>query len=122
MTKSIMKWDKIQNIHAINFEVSLSGDGILDQLGFIYLLSCRNNGDIIADGIKFTRGDNKKFGSIKVKFTNYTEWDLAVQHCWGNLDVDGAVKADYVGALSRADPGKRQTKILFKKVTGREAY
>jgi len=121
MAKSIMRLSFADRARRIDFDVRLSGDAIIDQLGFIYLVSAKFDGKIEADGTSFFSGDKKRFGAVKVKFEKYEDWDAARAHCSGHLDTDGCVLVSYQGALQRADPGRRQAKALHQAVLGKNS-
>jgi hypothetical protein len=118
MTKSIMRVSFSDRSRRIDFSIRLSRDAIIDQLGFIYLVSAKFDGTIETDGTTFVSGDRKKFGSARVLFDKYEDWDAAKSHCSGHLDADGCVHSSYLGALSKADPGQRQAKSLHQAILG----
>jgi hypothetical protein len=121
MTKSFMQWhDEMRGpkgTHFIEFNVLLAGDEIEEQLGFVYLLSAKFDGELKTFETTF-QNDSGTFGSVRIVFDDSKNWDDAKAHCSGHLDQDGCVMKNYVGALKRADPNGRETRNLVQKVKG----
>jgi hypothetical protein len=105
----------------IDFEVRLKGDDLDDQLAFIVLVMSRFRGEITHVGPHFTRGDGKRFGAIRVHFPNFEFWDGAKAHCYAHLDENGVVNASYRGALDHADPKRRQSSELKRRLLEAES-
>jgi|ERR1700722_291959 hypothetical protein len=116
MTTSIMTFDAAERRKDIDFDVRLSGDDLDDQLAFIILVMLRFGGEITEVGPRFTRGDGRRFGAIRVHFPNYESWDGARAHCYSHLDENGVVNATYRGALDHADPGRGQAAELKERL------
>lgn len=114
-----MRWTQSARNNSIDFEVRLSGDRALEQIGFIYLLSLRHDGRIETTGTTYMSGDRKRFGSVVVKFGNFDDFYAAAAHCGGHLDENGVVHQNYAGALPRADPSGKQAERLYREMGGK---
>ena len=120
MSQSIMTYIKSQS-HRIDFSVRISGNDLIEQLAFIYLVSMRHDGEININKRRFKRGDGKVFKLISVQYKDFSSASDAMSHCNGHLDDDGCVNSTYVGALQRADPGLRTARGMYEEVTGQPA-
>jgi hypothetical protein len=90
----------------IVIEIPRKASNVLDQLAFIYILKVRFTG-------KMT--DSRKRGKMLVftiPFADYEKYDGAKYHCRRNLDSNGEILRDYLGALDAADPGRRMAEAL----------
>ena len=101
--------------HRIDFEIPMDASDILEQIGFIVLLSMKFNGEI-GEPSRYLGGDLKRKGSISVQLDDFTTWLDARTHCYNQLDGNGSVKDSYVGALERADPGLSTARSLLERL------
>lgn len=85
----------------IGFDVD-SDDNLIDNIAFIYLVMMKFTGDVnLAELIK------GKIYHFKIRFAKWEHCSEAKAHCDRNITQNGAIEADYKGALDQADPGRR---------------
>jgi len=108
-----MKFHHNLGIKEIFFEVFEDDSNLLDQLAFIYLIEMKFDGEVTS--ISSFEGVDCLNIHIKLQFPNWEKSSDAYAHCNRNLDGQGKIVQDYIGALNTADPRRRMAKKLEKR-------
>jgi len=108
-----MKFHHNLSIKEIFFEVFEDGSNLLDQLAFIYLIEMKFDGKVRSiDSFK----DHDCLNiHIKIQLSDHEKSSDAYAHCNRNLDDQGNIVSDYIGALDRADPRRMMARKLEKR-------
>ena len=106
--------------YRIAFHVRARIENVLDELAFICLLEMKFNGTITS-AHKFwgVVGEKKRrFFSVILSLEDFTALDGAKYHCRRNVNTDGTIRADYLGALDAADPRRQAAEKLRARAEG----
>ncbi|MBB3355278.1 hypothetical protein FHT70_005239 [Rhizobium sp. BK049] len=97
----------------LTFDITPADDRSLEDISFMYLVSMKFDGKF-PDG-KIWNAVEKETSILEfvLKFNSFENLDNAAAHCRRNLS-EGAVVADYRGALDRADPNRRNAKRILR--------